>query len=161
MSFGSLRQSFGNLGALGRTEIKIQEEAGCQSLSVEVHADTYGRDPNVLKPLQWCSLGSSERFVFISSCKCLLTGRSCCTIMIQCRAAERLLCAGLYLTTKVPLSGLRQVDPVCLWPKKCHLQVDSCPCPSLLSLTVTKFIKAGITAWPSSDTQCTLTRLIF
>lgn len=105
---------FGNLGAPRRTEIKIQEEAGCQSLSVEVHADTCGRDPNVLKPLQWCSLGSSERFVFISSCKCLLTGRSCCTIMIQCRAAETLCARGCIQTAKVPLSGLCQVDPVCL-----------------------------------------------
>lgn len=36
--------------ALRRAEIKIQEEAPCQSLSAEVHAHTCGRAPNVLKP---------------------------------------------------------------------------------------------------------------
>lgn len=88
MSFGSLFQSFGHLSVLRRSEIKIQEEAECQSLSVEMHAGTCGRDPKKQKPIQWCSLGSWERFVFISSCKCILTGRSCYTIMIQDKASE-------------------------------------------------------------------------
>lgn len=64
MSFGSLFQSFGHLSVLRRSEIKIQEEAECQSLSVEVHAGTCGRDPKKQKPIQWCKLGELREVCF-------------------------------------------------------------------------------------------------
>lgn len=159
MSFGSLLQSFGNVGALRRTEIKIREEAGCQSLSVEVHADTCGRDPNVLKPLQWCSSGSSERFVFISSCKCLLTGRGCCTITIQRRAAETLCARGYVHQRRCRSPGCAKLTLFVCDTKKRHLRDDGCPCALLLSLTDAKCIKAGITV--RAPLKPMWTRLIF
>lgn len=160
MFFGSLLQSFGNLGRLRCTDIKIQEEAGCQSLSVEVHADTCGRDPNVLKPLQWCSLGSSERFVFISSCKCLLTGRSCCTIMIQCRAAETLCARGYIQQRRCRSPGCAKLTLFVCDPKNATFRMTAVPGPSTV-FNWYKIYKGWDQDAHSSDTQRMLTWLVF
>lgn len=62
MSLDRLFQSFGPLCVFRHMEIKIQDEAGCQSLSIEAHAGSCGRDPRKQEPIQWCSMGSLESF---------------------------------------------------------------------------------------------------